>query len=132
MRSCFHAGIAAIVRMLWRRSASLMIRTRRSLAMATSILRMVAACWASLESNWTRSSLVTPSTMAATSAPNDALDVVEGDAGVLDRVVEQRGGDRDVVEARGRRRCVATASGCWMYGSPELRDWPRWASADRR
>ena len=63
------AGIAAIVRMLCSRSASLMIRTRRSLAIATSILRMVAACCASFESNWIRSSLVTPSTIAATSAP---------------------------------------------------------------
>ena len=52
--------------MLWSRSASLMISTRQSLAMATNILRTVAACWASLESNWRRSSLVTPSTMAAT------------------------------------------------------------------
>ena len=55
--------------MLCRRSASLMIRTRRSLAIATSILRMVAACCASLESKRIRSSLVTPSTIAATSAP---------------------------------------------------------------
>ncbi len=69
-----------------------------SLAIATSILRSVAACWASLESNWSRSSLVTPSTMAATSGPNSLLDVFVGDGGVLDRVVEQRGGDRDVVE----------------------------------
>ena len=69
MRRCLHSGRAAIVRMLWSRSASLMSRTRMSLAMATSILRMVAACWASLVSNWSRSSLVTPSTMAATSGP---------------------------------------------------------------
>ena len=70
-----------------------------SLAIATSILRSVAACWASLESNWSRSSLVTPSTIAATSAPSSRLDVLVGDGGVLDRVVQQRGGDRDVVEA---------------------------------
>ena len=38
--------------------------------MATSILRIVAACWASLESKWIRSNLVTPSTMAASSLPN--------------------------------------------------------------
>ena len=38
--------------------------------MATSILRMVAACWASLELNWRRSSLVTPSTTRATPSPN--------------------------------------------------------------
>ncbi len=41
-----------------------------SLAIATSILRSVAACCASLESNWRRSSLVTPSTIVATSAPS--------------------------------------------------------------
>ncbi len=40
--------------------------------MATSILRMVAACWASRDSNSSRSSLVTPSTIAATSAPNSS------------------------------------------------------------
>ena len=70
-----------------------------SLAIATSILRSVADCCASLESNWRRSSLVTPSTMVATSAPELALDVVRGDGGVLHRVVQQRGGDGDVVEA---------------------------------
>ena len=42
--------------------------------------------------------MVTPSTIVATSAPELALDVVHGDGGVLDRVVEQRGGDGDVVE----------------------------------
>jgi hypothetical protein len=46
-----------------------MMSTRRSRAIATSILRIVAACCASLESNCRRSNLVTPSTIAATSAP---------------------------------------------------------------
>ncbi len=73
VRSCFQAGMAATVRMLCSRSDSLMISTRRSLAMATSILRTVAACWASFESNLRRSSLVTPSTMAATSGPNRSV-----------------------------------------------------------
>ena len=76
-----------------------MIRTRTSFAIATSILRMVAACCASFESNWMRSSLVTPSTMAATVGPNSPVDVVERELGVLDRVVQQRGGDGDVVES---------------------------------
>ena len=70
-----------------------------SLAIATSILRSVAACCASFESNWRRSSLVTPSTMVATSAPSSRSMSVDGDGRVLDRVVEQRGGDGDVVEA---------------------------------
>jgi hypothetical protein len=69
IRSCFVSGSDAMVRMLWRRSASLMIRTRMSFAIATSILRIVAACCASLESNWSRSSFVTPSTIALTSGP---------------------------------------------------------------
>ncbi len=69
VRRCFHSGITARVRMLCSRSASLMMSTRQSLAMATSILRTVAACWASFESNWSRSSLVTPSTMRATAGP---------------------------------------------------------------
>ena len=72
MRCCFAIGIAAIVRMLCSRSASLMTSTRRSRAIATSILRIVAACWASRESNWMRSSFVTPSTIAATSLPKPA------------------------------------------------------------
>jgi hypothetical protein len=102
--------------MLWSRSASLMSRTRRSLAIATSILRIVAACWASLESNWIRSSLVTPSTRWATSSPNPLSTSAEGDLGVLDGVVQQ-GRDDDVVEAdvghdRGdRERVVDVGSG---------------------
>ena len=85
--------------MLCSRSASLMSRTRTSFAIATSILRIVAACCASLESNSSRSSLVTPSTIAATSSPNVSEEVGEGQRGVLDRVVQQRAGERDVVEA---------------------------------
>ncbi len=72
VRVCRAAGSAAIVRMLCNRSASLMTRTRRSFAIATSILRSVAACWASFESKWTRSSFVTPSTIAAASAPKSS------------------------------------------------------------
>ena len=75
-----------------------MTSTRRSAAIATSILRIVAACWASRESNWMRSSLVTPSTIAATSR-RSPVDVGERDLGVLDGVVEQGGGDGDLVEA---------------------------------
>ena len=32
-----------------------------------------------------------------------------------------------------RRHCdrmLATASGCVMYGSPDLRNWPRWAESE--
>ena len=73
--------------------------TRRSRAIATSILRIVAACCASFESNCSRSSLVTPSTMAGDLGAEGGLDVGDGDLGVLDRVVQQRGRERDLVEA---------------------------------
>ncbi len=72
VRRCFHSGITDKVRMLWSRSASLMTRTRQSLAMATSIFRIVAACCASFESNRNLSSFVTPSTIPATAGPNSA------------------------------------------------------------
>ena len=39
IRSCLASGSDAIVRMLWRRSASLISSTRMSFAIATSILR---------------------------------------------------------------------------------------------
>ena len=97
---CFHSGITDRVRMLWSRSASLMTSTRQSVAIATSILRIVAACWASLESNRSRSSLVTPSTMPATAGPNSPFDLGQCHAGVLDGVVEQRGSGTDRVEAQ--------------------------------
>ena len=70
MRALLPSGITEIVRMLCSRSASLISSTRQSWAIAMNILRMVAACWASFESNSSRSSLVTPSTTAATWSPN--------------------------------------------------------------
>ena len=59
------------VRALCSRSASLIIRTRMSLAMATTILRTVSD-WAA-SPKLTLSSLVTPSTSMATSGPKSAL-----------------------------------------------------------
>ena len=69
MRFWLASGIAATVRMLCSRSPSLMRRTLGSLAIATSIFRIVAACAAWRVSNETRSSLVTPSTIWATAGP---------------------------------------------------------------
>ena len=56
--------------MLCRRSASLITNTRMSRAIATTILRTVSAALA--EPYLTLSSLVTPSTKAATSSPKSA------------------------------------------------------------
>ncbi len=86
------------MRMLCSRSASLMTSTRGSRAIATTILRIVSALAAS--PNLTLSSLVTPSTRWATSAPKSPLDVVERVAGVLDGVVQQRGDQRGGVHAQ--------------------------------
>ena len=68
-RCCFSNGSAASVRMLCSRSDSFTTSTRRSLAMATSILRMEAACSSSCVLNLRRSSRVTLSTIEATSPP---------------------------------------------------------------
>jgi hypothetical protein len=79
-------------------------------AIATSILRIVAACWASFESNWSRSSLVTPSTICRDLGPEALLDVGERDLGVLDRVVQQAAARRSR-RARCRRRCGPPPAG---------------------
>ncbi len=60
-----------MVRMLCSRSDSLMTSTRGSWAIAMIILRMVSASVAS--PNLTLSSLVTPSTRCATSAPKSVV-----------------------------------------------------------
>ena len=67
------------VRMLCRRSASLMMTTRMSFAIAKNILRSDSAFCSSLVRNSMPSSLVTPSTRCATSEPNCAS-MVSNDA----------------------------------------------------
>ncbi len=63
---------ALTVRMLWRRSASLISTTRMSSAMATSILRMFSAWACSRVWTWILPSLVTPSTSRAIASPNSS------------------------------------------------------------
>src|SRR5258706_437452 len=63
----------ASVRMLWRRSASLMRTTLRSSAIATIIFRMFSACCCWSVRSEIRPSFVTPSTSRATSGPNSRL-----------------------------------------------------------
>jgi hypothetical protein len=84
-----------------------------SLAMATSILRIVAACCASLESNLTRSSLVTPSTMAATSSPNSAA-TSSRVTPVSSTESCRRAADSVMSSSPRSARILPTASGCWM------------------
>ena len=108
--------------MLCNRSASLISRTRQSSAMATSILRMVAACWASLELNWRRSSLVTPSTTRATPSPNVCSIVSSVSPGVLHRIVQERRRHGLGVEAQlgDDRRHGHRVRDVGLAGAPEL------------
>src|SRR6516165_476420 len=128
MRACFHSGRAASVRMLWRRSASLMMRTRRSFAIATSILRMVAACCSSFESKRRRSSLVTPSTISAISVPKSRSTSPTVTA-VSSTESCRRAAARVVSSSPVSATMLATASGWLMYFSPDTRYWPSWAWA---
>ena len=84
-----------------------------SFAIATSILRMLAACWASLESKCTRSSLVTPSTIDETSGPNSA--VMRSMTTPVSSTASCSSAAASVMSSRPRSaRMSATASGCWM------------------
>src|SRR5918996_1517553 len=111
--------------MLWSRSASLMIRTRMSRAMATTILRTFSACSCSRVRYSMRSSLVSPSTMAPTSAPNpDSMGSRERS---VSSTTSCSSADTSVVVSMPRSaRMWATPSGWRMKGSPDFRSWPRW------
>ena len=103
---CRWAGSAS-VRMLCSRSASLIISTRRSRAMATSILRKFSAWRSSREEKASLPILVTPSTSSAISAAELALEVPLGGRGVLQHVVEEagrHGGHVHLEVRRGGRR----------------------------
>ena len=93
MTCCFSGGRCSSVRILCRRSASLIRTTRTSLTMASSILRTFSAWRSSLFANWILSILVTPSTMCATCSPNFAAMSSVVDRRIFDRVVQQPGGN---------------------------------------
>ena len=113
--------------MLWRRSANLIIRTRRSLESATSIFRMLAACCSSLVSKWSRSSLVTPSTISRTSEPKSRSRSSRL-TGVSSTASWRRAAATVVSSSPWRATMVATDIGWLMYGSPDLRVCPACAA----
>ena len=82
-------GRKSSVRMLCRRSASLIMSTRRSRAMATSILRKFSAWRSSREEKASLPILVTPSTRSAISAPNSRSRSRLGRVRVLEDVVQE-------------------------------------------
>jgi hypothetical protein len=73
MRWRLLAGIAFMVRMLCRRSASLIRMMRTSRAIASSILRKDSAWLSSRVLNCSLSSLVSPSTRSAVGAPKRSI-----------------------------------------------------------
>ena len=90
----FSGGRYSSVRMLCRRSASLIMSTRMSRAMATSILRKFSAWRSSREEKASLPILVTPSTRSAISAPNSRWRSSLVACGVLEDVVEEPGRHR--------------------------------------
>ena len=108
--ACFSGGKKRIVRMLCRRSPTLITRTRGSFAIATIILRMVSASAA-----WpisTLSSLVTPSTSRATSRPKSLVSS-SSEYSVSSTVSCNRAATTVVVSMPISAQIVATASG-WV------------------
>ena len=97
VRFCFPSGMAPTVRMLCSRSPSFMSRTLGPWPWP----RASCAWWrpAGPPSRTTRSSLVTPSTIWPRPAPNPRRSP-PGWPGVLDRVVQQGGGQGYVVHAQ--------------------------------
>ena len=125
--ACLAALSAPSVRMLCSRSDSLIMSTRGSFAIATSILRSVAACWACLEAKRTRSSLVTPSTMAATSGPKSSASPTSST--LVSSTASCSSAAAIDVSSRPRSATTpATATGWVMYASPVLRRCPSCAS----
>src|SRR5437870_3442342 len=109
--------------MLWSRSASLIMRTRRSRAIATSILRKFSACRSSREEKASLPILLTPSTRLAISWPNSrsSSSLV---APVSSRTSWRRPAVTVVTSILKSTRRWATARGWLKYGSPEARCWP--------
>ncbi len=91
---------ASMVRRLWVRSASLTRITRRSRTIASSILRKLSACASWRLLNWIWSSLVTPSTISATSFAEARGDLFLGRGRVFDDVVQDRRDQRVGVEVQ--------------------------------
>jgi hypothetical protein len=115
--------------MLCRRSASLIRITRTSFAIASSILRKFSACASSRVVNSIWSSFETPSTMSATGLPNE--DSISALVTVVSSVTScSSAAARPCASSRHCDRMLATASGCVMYGSPDLRNCPRCADSE--
>ena len=130
MRSRRACGRCDNVRMLWSLSANLIITTRMSSDIATSILRVLAARASSGAVGVMPAilsiplSLVTPSTSRATSYPNSSLSVSNSmpQSSTTSCI---RAAAMVVASIFNSANSVAVAIGCSIYGSPDMRRWPR-------
>ena len=103
--------------------------TRTSRAIASSILRKLSACASSCELNSIWSSLETPSTISATGRPNvDSISVLVTEVSSITSC--RSAAASPCASIRHCDRIEATASGCVMYGSPDLRNCPRCADSE--
>lgn len=94
---------APSVRMLCRRSASLIMITRKSRDIASSILRKLSAAASWRSRNLSLSSLVTPSTRLGHRLAEFRRQLFAGQRGVFDGVMQDRGDQRFHVQAEPRR-----------------------------
>ena len=137
---CFCGVIYSMVRILCKRSASLIIITLISSDMAMSIFRIFSACCSSREEKGTLPSLVTPLIKLAISLPNifvissKVMSVSSTTScskpattqGVsmpscedTKKLIEADGGEF-AVSMPSSTKIQAAATGCVMYGSPDF------------
>src|SRR3546814_487931 len=123
MRSRASGDCAPRVRMLCRRSASLIRITRRSRSIASSILRKLSAAASWRSWNLSLSSLVTPSTSSATVSPNSEASWARS-SGVSSMVSCRIAATRVSTSTFCSASTRATETGWVMSGSPDLRSCP--------
>ena len=98
-----HGVTKCRVRMLCSRSASFTSSTRMSWLIASTSLRKFSACLSRPVFSSSFVSFVTPSTNPAIGLPNRAAISAQFDAGIFDRVVQQRGHDAARVQPVSRQ-----------------------------
>ena len=117
------------VRMLCVRSASLTRMTRRSRTIASSILRKLSACASSRLLNLIWSSLVTPSTSSATSAPKRSASSSFG-VGVSSMTSCRMAATMvSASRCRSARMCGGGDADGRCRARRDRRFWPSWAEA---
>ena len=116
---CFCGVIYSMVRILCKRSASLIIITLISSDMAMSIFRIFSACCSSREEKGTLPSLVTPLIKLAISLPN--IFVISSKVMSVSSTTScSKPATTQGVSMPSSTKIQAAATGCVMYGSPDF------------